>query len=136
MDHAASIRRLYDFINAGDIDAFGRHVAENFVEHEEIPGFARTRAGVIEYFRTLKGAFPDMHMATEDVLVSGDRAVARVRITGTHKGPLGDMPATGRRIEMKIIDIIRFDGDGRAVEHWGIADELSMMRQLGVIPGA
>jgi predicted ester cyclase len=70
----------------------------------------------------------------DDVIVGGDKAVARVRVTGTHKGPFAGMPPTGRAIEMKLIDIMRFDSDGRATEHWGIADELSLMRQLGVIP--
>ncbi len=43
MDHSNSIRRLYDLINAGDIDGFGRQVAEDFVEHEELPGLPPTK---------------------------------------------------------------------------------------------
>ncbi|MEZ5417097.1 MAG: hypothetical protein R2708_07125 [Vicinamibacterales bacterium] len=35
---------------------------------------------------------------------------------------------------MPLIDIIRFDSDGRAREHWGIVDQLAMMQQLGAIP--
>lgn len=136
MDHAATIRRAYDLINAGDIEGLGRLLAEDFVEREALPGFPTTKAGVIEYFRMLISAFPDLRMTAEDVIVGGDKAVARVLVTGTHKGAFSGIPATGKRVEMKLIDIIRFGDDGLAHEHWGVSDELSMMQQLGVIPSA
>jgi predicted ester cyclase len=42
--------------------------------------------------------------------------------------------ATGKRVDVTLIDIIRFGADGRACEHWGVVDQLAMMQQLGVIP--
>lgn len=134
MDHTTSIRRLYDLINAGDIDGFGRQLADDFVEHEEIPGLPPTKAGVIQYFRLLIAAFPDMRMDVEDIIASGDKAVARVRVTGTNKGEFMGMPATGKSVSMKLIDITRFGDDGLAREHWGVSDQLALMQQLGVIP--
>ena len=29
---------------------------------------------------------------------------------------------------------MRFDADGQVCEHWGVADMLSLMQQLGVVP--
>jgi steroid delta-isomerase-like uncharacterized protein len=134
MDHATTMRRLYDLINAGDTDGFGRQLSDDFADREDLPGFPPTKTGVIQYFRMLLAAFPDLRMVPEDVIASGDRVVARVRATGTHKGPFMGIAATGKRVEMNLIDIIRFDDDGRACEHWGIADQLAMMQQLGAIP--
>lgn len=134
MDHATTMRRLYDLINAGDIDGFGRQLADDFAEREDLPGFEPTRAGVIQYFRMLIAAFPDLRMVPEDVIASGEKAVARVRVTGTHQGPFVGMSATGKRVDVKLIDIIRFGDDGRAREHWGVVDQLAMMQQLGAIP--
>lgn len=134
MDPAQSIRHFYDLINDGDIDGFGRLLADDFVEREALPGFPPTRDGVIGYFKMLTAAFPDMRMTADDVFASGDKAVARARVTGTHKGEFMGMPASGRRVEVPLIDIIRFDSDGRAREHWGIVDQLAMMQQLGAIP--
>src|SRR5215210_5715031 len=133
MDHSTSIRRLYDLINAGDIDGFGECLAEDFVEHEESPGLAPTRDGVKQFFRMYRAAFPDLHMEPQDVLVCGDKAVARVRATGTNLGEFMGMPATGKRVEVQLIDIIRFGDDGLAREHWGVFDALGMMQQLGAI---
>ncbi len=134
MDHATTIRRLYDLINAGNIDGFGRQLADDFVEREEVPGFPPTRAGAIDYFRMLIAAFPDLKMVPEDVIASSDKAVARVRMTGTHTGSFMGMPATGKRVEVSLIDVIRFGEDGQAREHWGVVDQLAMMQQLGAIP--
>jgi steroid delta-isomerase-like uncharacterized protein len=134
MDHAAAIRRLYDSINAGDIDGFGRQLADDFAENEGLPGFSPNKTGVLQYFQMLMAAFPDLRMVPEDVIVSGDKAVARARVTGTHKGSFAGIPATGKRVDVTLIDIIRFGKDGRACEHWGVVDQLAMMQQLGVIP--
>ena len=134
MDHAATMRRLYDLINAGDIDGFGELLAEDFVEHEEMPGLEPSKEGVKQLFHMYRAAFPDLRMEVQDVLVSGDKAVARVRATGTHKGEFLGMPATGKSVDVQLIDITRSGDDGLALEHWGVFDALAMMQQLGVIP--
>ncbi len=134
MDHTISIRRLYDYINAGDIDGFGRQLAGDFVEREEIPGLPPTKDGVVQYFQILLAAFPDMQMDVQDVIASGDKAVARVRVSGTHEGEFMGILATGNQVSMNLIDITRFGDDGLAREHWGVADQLALMQQLGVIP--
>lgn len=134
MNHAVTIRRLYDLINAGDIDGVGDHIADDFTEREALPGIPPTKTGVTQYFRMLIAAFPDLRMAAEDVIASGDKAVARVRVTGTHKGPFLGISATGKRVDVQLIDIIRFGDDGLAREHWGVVDQLTMMQQLGALP--
>ena len=134
MDHAAAMKRLYDLINAGDIDGFGELLAEDFVEHEEMPGLGPSKEGVKQLFHMYRAAFPDLRMEPQDVLVSGNKAVARVRATGTHQGEFLGMPATGKSVDVQLIDITRFGDDGLAREHWGVFDALALMQQLGAIP--
>jgi steroid delta-isomerase-like uncharacterized protein len=134
MNHAATMRRAYDMLNAGDIDGFGELLADDFVEHEETPGLAPPREGVMDFFRMYRTAFPDLRMDPQDVLVSGDKVVARVRATGTHQGEFMGIPATGKRIDVQLVDIVRFADDGCAHEHWGVFDAMTMMQQLGVVP--
>ena len=134
MDHAATLRRAYDQINAGDIEGFGEMLAEDMVEHEEFPGLAPTKEGVLQFFRMYRAAFSDLRFDAEDVIPSGDKVVARVRATGTNDGEFMGMPATGRSVAIDLIDIIRFEDDGLAHEHWGVADSMGMMQQLGVVP--
>ena len=94
----------------------------------------RRRPELVQYFRMLIAAFPDMRMNVEDVIASGDKAVARVRVSGTHKGEFMGMPATGKSAAVNLIDITRFGDDGLAHEHWGVVDQLALMQQLGAIP--
>ena len=134
MDHADTVRGLYAALNAGDLDGFGARLADDFVEHEETPGLAPTKEGVLEFFRMYRAAFPDLQMEPQDVLASGDKAVARVRATGTHQGEFMGMPPSGKNVDVQLIDIIRFDDDGLAHEHWGVVDLMTMLQQLGAIP--
>ena len=136
MDHVATVERMYEWLSAGDVDAFGEILADDFVEHDEAPGLSPTREGVLEFFRMYLGAFPDLKMEPQDILPSGDKVVTRARATGTNTGSFMGMPATGRSIDVELIDIIRFGDDGLAHEHWGVFDAMKMMQQLGVIPEA
>jgi steroid delta-isomerase-like uncharacterized protein len=134
MDHEATARRLYDLLSAGDIDGFGDLLADDFVEHEVTPGLAPTKEGVKDFFRMQLAAFPDLRMDVEDVVASGDKVVTRLRYTGTQTGAFMGMPASGKSADVQLIDIFRFDGDGRVGEHWGVIDLMALMQQLGFVP--
>src|SRR5689334_7251491 len=136
MDHATTMRNTYERLNAGDIDGFGDLVAEDFVEHQGGPGFPPTKAGTLDFFRMLANAFPDMHMVVDDLIANGDNTVARVTLTATHHGEFVGVPATGKRAEFQLIDIMRFDAAGLVCEHWGVADMFGLMQQLGVVPAS
>ena len=136
VDHAATMRTTYELINAGDLAGFGDLVADDFVEHQGGPGFPTTKEGTLDFFRALLTSFPDFRMNVEDLIIDGDKAVARVRVTGTHQGDFMGVPPSGKSVEVDLIDIMRFDGAGLLCEHWGVADMLSLMQQLGVVPTA
>jgi steroid delta-isomerase-like uncharacterized protein len=134
VDHAMTMRSAYERISAGDIAGFGELVADDFVEHEGAPGLPPTKEGTLEFFRILLAAFPDMRMDVEDLIASEDKTVARVKVTATHQGEFMGVPPTGARVELQLIDIMRFDDAGLVCEHWGVTDMLSLMQQLGVVP--
>ncbi len=134
MDHVATARRMFELISAGDIDGFSEHLADDFVEHEVTPGLAPTKAGVKDFFLMQRAAFPDMRMTVQDFVASGDKVVARVQYTGTNQGAFMGMPATGKRVDVQLIDMFLFGDDGRVHEHWGVMDALALMQQLGAVP--
>ena len=133
VDHVTTMRTAYERINAGDIDGFGDLVADNFVEHDDMPGVP-TKDGMLDFFRALLESFPDFRMDVDDLFAGDDKTAARVTASGTHKGEFMGVPPTGTRVEIKLIDIMRFDDAGLVCEHWGLADMLSLMQQLGVVP--
>jgi len=78
-------------------------------------------------------AFPDSAWTIDDMIAEGDQVVTKKTLRGTHTGPLGDLPPTGRHVTLQFVDIMRVRDD-RIVEHWLSMDQLSFMQQLGVIP--
>ena len=78
-------------------------------------------------------AFPDLHFAVEDVIAEGDRVVVRWVATGTHRGDLPNVPATGKQVTVAGMSISTVR-NGKIVEKSGNWDALGLMQQLGVIP--
>lgn len=134
MSHANTMRQFYERVNAGDVDGFAALLADDLIEHEEIEGLPQTKEGVVQFMTMLRAAFPDVRMDAEDIIESDDTAWARVRITGTNEGEFMGMPATGKPVDFQAVDIVRFNDQGVAAEHWGVSDTMTMMQQLGVVP--
>ena len=78
-------------------------------------------------------AFPDSKSNILNIAAEGDRVLVHSSYTGTNKGAFFGMPATGKAVQVDQVDIIRFDANGKAVEHWAVLDQLSMMQQLGAM---
>lgn len=123
-------KRVYTAVNEGDFDTMRDLMADDVVEHEQMPGFEANKEGVIQFFRMMREAFPDLSMTVEDMLAEGDKVCARVTMTGTHRGEFMGMPATGNRVSIPLIDLFRIR-DGKLTEHWGVSDMATMMEQLG-----
>ena len=133
MDHTTVARQFFDRINEGDITAVVAMLAEDFVGHEEMPGLTPGRDGVGELFAMFGAAFPDVRWEPEEILADGDKVAVRVRVTGTNDGEFMGMAATGKRVNVQLIDIVRIGVDGRIAEQWGVFDMFALMHQLGVV---
>ena len=59
--------------------------------------------------------------------------MALVTMTGTNSGPMGQMPATNKQINVGGIDVLVIH-DQKASERWGFFDTMKMMEQLGMMP--
>ena len=122
--------------NAHDLGAVDALLSPDFFSHASAPGAARGPAGPMAFLEGLFKAFPDL-TSSEDLLISeGDLAVVRWTIRATHAGPYLGREATGRRIEVSGMDILRAR-DGRLVEHWGgIGDQFPAGRRTLITAGA
>lgn len=135
----AKVRAFVDqFFNKGHYDSADRYLSPHYVDHNPFPGQPNTLAGFKQGCRDFRAAFPDLHLTIHDIMASGNKVIIRGTISGTNTGPFMGAPATGKRIKVTGIDIVRF-AHGKAVEHWGNDDDAGMMQQLGfkmVPPGA
>ena len=132
-DNKATMSRIYEEVfSQGDLGLIDELLADDFVEHEELPpGVPQGKGAPRAMMTMMRGAFPDFHARVEELLEDGDKVIARVRFSGTHQGEFMGIPATGKRFDIAVIDIIEFR-DGKGVAHWGVMDMAGMMEQLGV----
>jgi steroid delta-isomerase-like uncharacterized protein len=131
---AAQRRFVLDYQNGRDEAVLEELVAEDMVDHAAPSGTPAGRAGVKAFHDAFHGAFSGLHADVEQMLAEDDLVVTRKTFRGTHTGDFMGIPATGRDIELGVIDIVRYQ-DGRIAEHWNQIDQLGLLRQLGVVSG-
>lgn len=124
---------VMDAIAGGNVGALDAVLTEDYRWHGN-GGEEKDRAGALEMVQGYVTAFPDMKFVIQDIATDGDKLLTRWTVTGTHTGPLGDMPATGNAIDISSHTVVRFDGD-MVAEEWELVDEALMMRQLGMAEG-
>ena len=137
---ARSVREAFEAgtaaFNAHDIDEFARVLADDVVL--EAPGgiHGTGKHDCAEFFASWFGAFPDAHVDVHGLHIVDNVAVEEGTFTGTHQGvlhsPTGDLPATGRRVAIRYIQVIHFR-DGQHASFNLMFDRLSLLEQLGVL---
>jgi predicted ester cyclase len=129
-DNKALVQRFYEeIVNQKNLTALDQFVAPNAVNHTVPAGFPQ---GPSQFLGLHFNAFPDLKVTVEDLLADGDKVVARVSILGTHQGALMAVSPTGKPFTGMAINIFRIV-NGKMVEHWGLADRLGALQQLGVV---
>lgn len=127
-------RFIHDVFNRGDTSALDEIVHPDYVYRspgEELRG----RDGLAALVTGYRAAFPDLRIEVDRLLVADDATVLEFTLTGTHRGELLGISATGRRVEVNGMVRSRFR-DGMIADEWEILDRLSLFEQLGVAEGA
>jgi steroid delta-isomerase-like uncharacterized protein len=128
-------RRFVEEYQSGRDEAVAEAIlADDFVNHAEVPGLPNGRDGVKLLHQAFWQAFPDFRAEIQDMVAEGDRVVTRKTLHGTHEGDFMGIPPTGKQVSWDVIDIVRYE-NGRLAEHWNVVDQLGLLRQLGVVRG-
>lgn len=85
--------------------------------------------GSRQLYHTYTSAFPDMQFEIEQIVADGNTAAAQLVFAGTHKGPLGGIPASGNFVKVANICVFRF-ADAKLVKQKGVWDTFSLMQQI------
>jgi steroid delta-isomerase-like uncharacterized protein len=128
-------RRIFAEMNKGNWAIVDELFAADYVYRTFGGVELRGREAFKQFLIGFDTAFPGFHMGIEDMIAEGDKVVTRTTISGTHKGDFRGLAPTGRQISLMGILIARFV-DGKEVEAWELADDLSLRQQLGIAPPA
>jgi steroid delta-isomerase-like uncharacterized protein len=137
-DSSSIIRKLFDAFNEKDYHAIEGLAADNFELIDVASGEKyRGREGARKNAEGWLTAFPDVKIELLNVVSSGDWAVAEAVGRGTHSGPLktpgGDVPPTGRQMELHFCSLIKVQ-NGKIVEGRDYYDGMTVATQLGMMP--
>jgi predicted ester cyclase len=131
-ENKAVVNKIYDLCNQGNIEAAYEHYAPECICH--MPDGDMSVAQVRDFDAVLFNAFPDITLTILDIISEGDKVAFRVNIKGTNTRELMGNPPTGKKLDMINSNWARVL-DGKLVEFWVTMDRLSMIQQLGGIPG-
>ena len=130
-------------VRAGELEVSGEDQAEvdTYFAAEEFrfhgpDGFETDYAGLTDYFASIRAAFDDRSIRRGIMVVEGHHVACQTSMEGTFvreftHSPVGPLPPNGQRVVWDLINIFRFNDDGRMVEEWVRTDNRSFLRQLG-----
>jgi predicted ester cyclase len=131
------VRELTEHIwNRRRLDLVADYYAPDFVgDYRPYAPLREGHDGIRGMVECAWTAFPDYHEELRELVAEGDRVVARFTISGTQRGQWGPLQPTGKRVEFEEIVILEMR-DGKVARQRGIVDNVTALRQLGVLPSA
>lgn len=133
-ESAALARAYFDAFNAGDADALGDVLSDDY-GHQGALVATQDKALHQERLRQNHAAFPDGVYSVEQVIANGDLAAVRWVFTGTLQAPYAGVEPAGQEVAVRGVHIHRI-ACGQIVETWNNGDGLGLLRQIGALPPA
>jgi predicted ester cyclase len=132
-NNKALVRRFLEARVEGDVDAVGKMLAPNFVNHTKVlPDEEPGRQGFVRAIAQYNAAFSNSSVLVEDQVASGDKVVTRCVVRRTHdRGKVMGVAPSGRELTYLPVVIHRVEG-GKIAEQWGGGTGLSELRGLGL----
>jgi predicted ester cyclase len=131
---AISRRIPVEVFEQGRVAVVDEICAPDMIDHgTPPPGIPQGREGIKAIALALRKGFPDIKYKIDHQIAEGDIVASYVTVSGTHKGEIFGMPATGKRAEWAEAHFVKVV-NGKLTEHWGVQDQLGMLRQLGLAP--
>jgi steroid delta-isomerase-like uncharacterized protein len=114
----------------GDFTAIDRYLAPDFVNHDPpFPGASDGAEGLRAAAEMFRHALPDWRSDIEHLIAEGDLVVEHFHAYGTRTGELLGVPADGKTLTLRGIQIFRIEGY-KIVERWGRLDDIDLNKQL------
>jgi predicted ester cyclase len=125
-------RLYYAFWNTGDERYAQRALATDFVDLNLPDGRPQGPTGPLVASRQFRQAVPDLALSVERAWVVGDQIISRLHFSGHFSGSFGAKKGDGRAIAFDAVDIYTIKNE-RIATNWHLEDNLTLMKQLGVV---
>ncbi|MCP4686004.1 MAG: ester cyclase [bacterium] len=132
----ALVTETFEALNNRAYETLDQYMATDFVRHSQ----ATVEAPLIESLEAFRamlavwdGALPDAKMTLHQLIAEGDLVAFYVTYAGTHTGPMGPYPPTGKEMSLECFGYHRIE-NGKIAETWVTWDNMATMAQLGLLP--
>jgi steroid delta-isomerase-like uncharacterized protein len=135
------VNRFVDELwNERRLDVADAIIAKDCVTHQLRSGapagaVPRGPEAIKEHVAGWIASFPDLRFTIEQMVSEGNRVVMQLRMEGTHRGAWLGIPASGKKIQIRMFTVHRVEG-GKIVEDWVLVESLGLFEQLEVVPNA
>lgn len=134
-ENKAVVHRFVDEVqNRGRLDLLTTYLADDFTHHSE-EAFDRAPGieGARQIHRILRTALPDHDAVVHHMCAEDDLVMTHKTFTGTHRGEFLGIQPTGRRVTIRVMDVICLR-EGKFADHWSAIDLLVVLKQMGAMP--
>jgi len=134
-ENKAVVMQAAEATNNFNYDRLAELYAPDFKRHcQATPEISiNSSDGFLALTKEFGKAFPDGHIRVDMLIAEGDLVAFWGSYLGTHTGPMGEIPATGKEIDSEMGGVHRVV-DGKIVETWVTWDNITLLSQLGLYP--
>ena len=131
----AAMLVFYDqLMNKHNVAIIDSLVAPDYTSDQVEPGYPATRDGYKKIMTEFFKSFPDLNEKVNFMVADSSYVMVQYTLMGTNTAPMMGMPATGKKINIDGVDIVRLKNH-KVVKQWDYDEEMKMMTQLGMMPG-
>lgn len=120
---------IEEIFNQRNLEALSQYVAEDYILHDAPEHFSKGPKAIEGVVKMFEGAFSDFHVTLGELICEDDLLASTSTFVGTHSGPIFGIPATGKKIKMTSLTMVRLK-DGKVKESWVKNDIESLRKQL------
>jgi steroid delta-isomerase-like uncharacterized protein len=129
------VTEAFAAIDRQDFRSLDKYFAQDYHRYCQASPEAKVESldDMVGFLKEWYDAFPDASVETHMMAAEGDLVAVYITFAGTHTAPMGDIPATGKRMESETFGFHRLK-DGKIVETWVTWDNVAILKQLGLFP--
>ena len=134
-NNKAIVTQAFEAIDRQDYEVLSQYFAQDYHRYCQASPEAKVESldDMVGFLKEWYQAFPDATVETHMMAAEGDLVAVYITFAGTHQAPMGDIPATGKRMESETFGFHRLK-DGKIVETWVTWDNVAILTQLGLFP--
>lgn len=123
------IRFNREFLEKGNLGILDEIISDDFINHTAPGNMPRDINGMIQFVKILHQGFPDLRVEIHEQIGENDLVSSRKTIHGTHLGEIMGHQATGKKVTMSVMDIVRVK-NGKYTDHWGQNNIMQIIAEL------